>query len=147
MQLNEWVKVLVHRHRPYIDGTFVDWSGYSFASGHTIGATLLYGQLALFVLPLIKKRHRRVLVLSICALLILTVGFSRIALGAHYLTDVLAAIFFGIFWLMCCLITAKLMRRRSSRSAVPAALLFAPAPEVVLMPAEPAGDHSQTISG
>src|SRR5438094_673128 len=47
MLLNEWVKVLVHRQRPFIDGPFVDWSGYSFASGHTIGATLLYGQLLL----------------------------------------------------------------------------------------------------
>ena len=45
MLLNEWIKILVHRHRPFVDGWFVDWSGYSFASGHTIGATLLYGQL------------------------------------------------------------------------------------------------------
>jgi membrane-associated phospholipid phosphatase len=33
----------------------VDWSGYSFASGHTIAATLLYGQLLLFLLPLLKN--------------------------------------------------------------------------------------------
>ena len=51
MLLNEWIKVLVHRHRPFVGGSFVDWSGYSFASGHTIGATLLYGQLALFTCP------------------------------------------------------------------------------------------------
>ncbi len=61
MLLNEWVKVLVHRHRPFVDGPFVDWSGYSFASGHTIGATLLYGQLALFILPALKARHWRLL--------------------------------------------------------------------------------------
>jgi len=35
------------------------------------------------------------------ASLVLLVGFTRIALGAHFLTDVLAAIFFGIIWLMC----------------------------------------------
>src|SRR6266481_7056575 len=52
MLLNEWVKLLVHRHRPFVDGWFVDWSGYSFASGHTIGATLLYGQIALFIIPM-----------------------------------------------------------------------------------------------
>lgn len=57
MLLNEWVKIFVHRHRPFVDGPFVDWSGYSFASGHTIGATLLYGQLLLFVLPVLKARH------------------------------------------------------------------------------------------
>src|SRR6266550_7584396 len=57
MLLNELVKQLVHRHRPFVDGPFVDWSGYSFASGHTIGATLLYGQLALVILPAMKARH------------------------------------------------------------------------------------------
>jgi membrane-associated phospholipid phosphatase len=61
MLLNEWVKVLVHRQRPFVDGPFVDWSGYSFASGHTIGATLLYGQLLLFILPALKARHWRLL--------------------------------------------------------------------------------------
>ena len=111
MLLNELVKVLVHRHRPFVDGPFVDWSGYSFASGHTIGATLLYGQLALFILPIIKRRRWRTLTVSSAALLIALVGFSRIALGAHFLTDVLAAIFFGIIWLAFCLIAGKPMRR------------------------------------
>ncbi|PYJ77051.1 MAG: hypothetical protein DME69_11615 [Verrucomicrobia bacterium] len=88
MFLNEWVKLLVHRQRPFLEGPFVDWSGYSFASGHTIGATLLYGQLALFVLPAMKGRHWRRLTVASAALLIALVGFSRIALGAHFLTDV-----------------------------------------------------------
>jgi len=107
MLLNECVKVLVHRHRPFVDGPFVDWSGYSFASGHTIGATLLYGQLLLFVLPVLKTRHWRLLCAFSALSLVLLVGFSRIALGAHFLTDVLAAIFFGTLWLICCLIAGK----------------------------------------
>ena len=37
MLLNELLKLAVHRHGPFLDGWFVDWSGYSFASGHTIG--------------------------------------------------------------------------------------------------------------
>jgi undecaprenyl-diphosphatase len=112
MLLNEWVKILVHRQRPFVSGSFVDWSGYSFASGHTIGATLLYGQLLLFVLPALKARHWRVV--SVCSAISLVglVGFSRIALGAHFLTDVLAAIVFGIIWLMFCLFASKPMRRR-----------------------------------
>ena len=93
MLLNEWVKLVVHRHRPFVDGPFVDWSGYSFASGHTIGATLLYGQLLLFILPVLKTRQLRLLCISSAASLVALVGFSRIALGAHFLTDVLAAIF------------------------------------------------------
>jgi membrane-associated phospholipid phosphatase len=114
MLLNEWVKILVHRQRPFVDGPFVDWSGYSFASGHTIGATLLYGQLALFILPAMKARHWhwRWLTVSSAALLIALVGFSRIALGAHFLTDVMAAIFFGAAWLTFCLIAGKSIGRQ-----------------------------------
>ena len=93
MLLNEWVKILVHRQRPFLDGPSVDWSGYSFASGHTVGATLLYGQLLPFILPLLKARHWRLLSILSAISLVALVGFSRIALGAHFLTDVLAAVF------------------------------------------------------
>src|SRR6266849_7292245 len=111
MLLNEWVKILVHRHRPFLEGPFVDWSGYSFASGHAIGATLLYGQLALFILPAMKTRRMRALTISMATLLVILVGFSRIALGAHYLTDVLAGIVLGLAWLSFCLVILKPMRR------------------------------------
>ncbi len=134
MLLNELVKVLVHRHRPFVDGPFVDWSGYSFASGHTIGATLLYGQLLLFILPGMKARHWRRLTVFSAVLLVALVGFSRIALGAHFLTDVLAAIVFGITWLALCLIASKPIRRKSVRSQV-----VIPLPnggEAVLVPVE-----------
>src|SRR6266516_3464684 len=111
MLLNEWLKLIVHRHRPFVDGPFVDWSGYSFASGHTIGATLLYGQLLLFILPALKARHWRLLSIFSAVSLVALVGFSRIALGAHFLTDVLAAIVFGVLWLVFCLIAGKPLRR------------------------------------
>jgi undecaprenyl-diphosphatase len=113
MLLNEWIKLLVHRHRPFVDGPFVDWSGYSFASGHTMGATLLYGQLLIFLLPLLKGRPLRILCVVGAASLVLLVGFSRIALGAHFLTDVVAAIVFGIAWLMLCMIFGKSVHRRT----------------------------------
>jgi membrane-associated phospholipid phosphatase len=126
MLLNEWVKIFVHRPRPFLEGPFVDWSGYSFASGHTIGATLLYGQLALFVVPAIKSRHWQRLIVLAAALLVVLVGFSRIALGAHYLTDVLAAVIFGILWLGFCLIAGRPMRRRSLPAPAAAAQLALP---------------------
>jgi membrane-associated phospholipid phosphatase len=118
MLLNEWVKILVHRQRPFVNGPFVDWSGYSFASGHTIGATLLYGQLLLFILPALKARHWRRLCIFSAISLVLLVGFSRIALSAHFLTDVLAAIFFGIIWLALCMALRKPLLRRDWRSPV-----------------------------
>jgi membrane-associated phospholipid phosphatase len=135
MMLNELLKVLVHRPRPFVTGQFVDWSGYSFASGHTIGATLLYGQLALFIVPSIKDRRWRALTISGVVLIVLLVGFGRIALGAHYLTDVLAGIVFGMLWLALCLIAGKPMRR--NRLPIPANVL--PDSGAVLVPAQADG--------
>src|SRR5438046_7639511 len=123
MLMNELLKILVHRPRPYLEGPFVDWSGYSFASGHTIAATLLYGQLLLFILPALKARHWRLLSIFSAVSLVALVGFSRIALGAHFLTDVLAAIIFGIIWLVFCLALARpLQRSRSGSSGAPVAV-------------------------
>ena len=118
MLLNEWLKLAVHRQRPFVEGAFVDWTGYSFASGHTMGATLLYGQLLLFVLPLLKGHHLRLICVFSAALLVLLVGFTRIALGAHFLTDVVAAMFFGIIWLMLCTLLGKSVRPRTVPSVV-----------------------------
>jgi hypothetical protein len=56
--------------------------------------------LLLFVLPLLKARHLRLLCIFSAPALVLLVGFTRIALG--FLTDVLAAIFSGILWVMLC---------------------------------------------
>jgi len=83
MLLNELLKLVVHRHRPFLDSWFVDWSGYSFASGHTMGATLLYGQLLLFLLPLMKSKRWQRLSIPCAAMLVMLVGFSRIALGGR----------------------------------------------------------------
>ncbi|MEY2556511.1 MAG: hypothetical protein QOF93_1655 [Verrucomicrobiota bacterium] len=133
MLLNEWIKILVHRHRPFVDGWFVDWSGYSFASGHTIGATLLYGQLALFIFPLIRGRRGRALVFAAAILVVVLVGFSRIALGAHYVTDVLAGMFLGTSWLTVCLLVSRPLRRAFVAPVI-ANVLPEPTPELVPIP-------------
>jgi len=145
MLLNELVKILVHRHRPFLEGPFVDWSGYSFASGHTIGATLLYGQLALFVFPAIKGRRWRALTICTAVLFVLLVGFSRIALGAHYLTDVLAAMFFGTIWLVFCLIAGKPILRNASRSPIADAALPLGG-ELAVLPVDESGPTTVTAT-
>jgi undecaprenyl-diphosphatase len=142
MLLNELLKILVQRPRPFLAGPFVDWSGYSFASGHTIGATLLYGQLALFILPAVKARHWRRLTIFSAALLVALVGFSRIALGAHFLTDVLAAIIFGVLWLAFCLIAGKPLRR--GLVLTPAVPLIS---EPALAPVEQTQQPAQSLLG
>ena len=139
MLLNEWLKLIVRRHRPFVDGWFVDWSGYSFASGHTIGATLLYGQLALFIVPLLKKIYLRRAVVAMAVAFVLIVGFSRIALGAHYFTDVLGGIILGNLWLSFCLLVGRPMRRiwRASENALPASELLLIPLEVATEPIRP----------
>jgi undecaprenyl-diphosphatase len=143
MLLNEWLKIVVHRHRPFVDGPFVDWSGYSFASGHTIGATLLYGQLLLFVLPALKTRHWRLFCIFSASSLVLLVGFSRIALGAHFLTDVLAAIFFGTLWLIFCLIAGKSISKHRRYLSDPLPI----SSDVVPLAAEPPAQSIQISRG
>jgi membrane-associated phospholipid phosphatase len=143
MLLNEWLKILVHRQRPFLDGPFVDWSGYSFASGHTIGATLLYGQLLLFILPALKARHWRLLSILSAMLMVALVGFSRIALGAHFLTDVLAAILFGIVWLALCVILGRPMRRGILQSQ--AAVIFPEDSEPILVPVKPVAQRDSSF--
>jgi membrane-associated phospholipid phosphatase len=66
--------------------------------------------------------------------LVALVGFSRIALGAHFLTDVLAAILFGIIWLALCVVFGRPIRRGSLRSQ--AAVIFPEDDGVVLVPVE-----------
>ncbi len=143
MLLNELVKILVHRHRPFVDDWFVDWSGYSFASGHTIGATLLYGQLALFIVPVIKSRRGRVLLFLAASFMVALVGFSRIALGAHYLTDVLAGMFFGTAWLGLCLVASRPFRRVVLPPVVAEIL---PETSVALVPVPATADEAIVLS-
>jgi membrane-associated phospholipid phosphatase len=91
-----------HRHCPFLDDWFVDWSGCNFVAG------ILSERLLLFLLRLMKsKRWQRLSILSAAML----VGFSRIALDAHYLSDVIAAIFLGLLWLMICTLLLRPMRR------------------------------------
>ena len=118
----EMLKLIIQRPRPFIAGPFGEWGGYSFPSGHTIAATLFYGFLAVLIAEGLRKRESRYwrfLPFFISAILITGVGFSRIALGAHYFTDVLAAMILGTLWIAACMMTVATIRR----------LTISPAPE------------------
>jgi membrane-associated phospholipid phosphatase len=64
----------------------------------------------------VKAWHWRLPAAVGAALLVLSVGFSRIALGAHYLTDVLGAIALGIVWIYLCLTVTLNVRRTFVRA-------------------------------
>ena len=88
------LKNIFRRERPNFY-RLIEISGYSFPSGHTTSATTMYLTLAIILLSIIKKLNKY-FVFSIAVLGIVIIGSSRIYLGVHYPTDVMAGICLGI---------------------------------------------------
>jgi membrane-associated phospholipid phosphatase len=101
--LNRLLKYAFHRPRPHFDDPILKLTSYSFPSGHTMMATVLYGVVAAYLLAKTPDWRWRVLIILSASLLIALVGSSRIYLGAHYLSDVLGAMAEGLAWLSLCL--------------------------------------------
>ena len=111
MILGFLLKITFHRERPSFEDSFLIFNGYSFPSGHTMAAKLLYGLLAVFAVIALKAWHWRVGAVLGALVLALAVGFSRVYLGAHYLSDVLGAAAAGFAWLVLCLTAVDTLRR------------------------------------
>ena len=88
------LKNIFSRERPNFY-RLIEISGYSFPSGHTTSATTMYLTLAIILLSIMKKLNKY-FVFSIAVLGIVIIGSSRIYLGVHYTTDVMAGICLGI---------------------------------------------------
>ena len=112
MLLNLSLKHLFLRARPHFDNPMLTLTTYSFPSGHTLIATVFYGTLCWFILRRSAHQNWRFLAIPASLILIALVGFSRIYLGAHYLSDVLGAIAEGLAWLAFCLIGTEAIKRR-----------------------------------
>jgi undecaprenyl-diphosphatase len=94
--LNELMKLAFRRARPTCDNPILGLTNYSFPSGHAMTATLIYGFLAVFAFQVVEAWRWRMFVALVCGGLVGVVGLSRMYLGAHYLSDVLAAVAAGI---------------------------------------------------
>lgn len=111
MLLNRTLKLVFQRPRPHFDDPVISITGYSFPSGHTMAATVLFGVLAAYFFAQTSGRRARLLIVLAAATVIALVGFSRMYLGVHYLSDVLSAIAEGLAWLAICLTTADLLAK------------------------------------
>jgi undecaprenyl-diphosphatase len=119
MLLNVVMKTAFHRARPIFDHPLLTLSTYSFPSGHAEGATLFYGVLAACLFSYARPWHWRAGIVVTAAIMTALVGFSRIYLGVHYLSDVLAGVVEGIAWLALCLTAAASWRKHRALSSLP----------------------------
>lgn len=103
MLLNVLMKLAFHRARPSFDNPLLVLQTYSFPSGHVAGATLLYGVVAALLISKIKAWRWRVAIAFAALTMVTLVALSRVYLGAHYPSDVLAAFAEGVAWLALCL--------------------------------------------
>lgn len=108
--LNALLKVGFHRTRPSFATEFVTDGSFSFPSGHAMESIVIYGVLAF----LLVERHasRRALVWSGWLALSVLIGFSRLYLGVHYISDVLAGFAAGFVWLFTCITGYRFAQRR-----------------------------------
>jgi undecaprenyl-diphosphatase len=111
------VKVLVDRPRPEVDHPIVTAFGKSFPSGHAMSSTVVYGVVLLTFLPALPRRLRHPAVV-VTTLLVLAIGASRLLLGVHFLSDVLAGFVLGLAWLAGATVAFEIWRVERGRPAV-----------------------------
>jgi len=99
-QLNYQLKEVFSRERPSFDAVY-EASHYSFPSGHAMNSAAIYGFICfLLVFYIIKEHKKRMTAAVMTAVLVFLIGVSRMYLGVHYLTDVLAGWSVGFIWLV-----------------------------------------------
>lgn len=135
--LNNLVKLAVHRTRPALSHPVAHAGGNSFPSGHAQAAIVGYGVLVLVFLPVLHGAWCR-LALTAAVVMVLAIGFSRIALGVHYVSDVLAGYALGAAWLAAMTAAFSAWRRDRGRPAVAPHAGLEPEQERRLSPDEPA---------
>ena len=112
-----WVlKLEFQRARPVPFFELSQPKTYSFPSGHALGAFCFYGALAAIISDRMQNRRGRLITWSVAVLLIVLIGFSRIYLGVHYPSDVLAGYAAGLVWVMTVASVDRLLLRRRVNS-------------------------------
>lgn len=118
MVLNVALKFYFQRARPVFEDPLVTLATYSFPSGHTTAATCFYGLLVSYLVIARPVWSVRLGTVAACVAMVLLVAFSRVYLGAHYVSDVLAAMAESVAWLAVCITAISTLRRRREGKTV-----------------------------
>ncbi|WP_342213568.1 phosphatase PAP2 family protein [Nocardia wallacei] len=110
------MKALVGRRRPGVDPLVTETS-HSYPSGHTLGTTAVVGVVAAVTVLSLRQRVPRAAVAAVAVLFALAVGLSRVYLGVHWPTDVLAGWALGTLWTLA---GVTLLRRYTARTGAAA---------------------------
>ena len=112
--LNFFLKSWFDRPRPELVPHLAHVSTASFPSGHSLLSTVVYFTLAALLARMALDRRHKVYIVCIALLFSFLVGISRIYLGVHYPTDVLAGWALGIVWAILCWFGARYLQRRGA---------------------------------
>jgi undecaprenyl-diphosphatase len=115
--LNALVKLAVDRSRPVLPDPVAHASGMSFPSGHAQSATVAAAVLLLVFLPALRGA-RRPLAVAAAVAFVAAIGFARVALGVHYVSDVLAGYALGAAWVAAMTASFSAWRRELGRRGV-----------------------------
>jgi membrane-associated phospholipid phosphatase len=109
--INEILKNTFQRVRPQLSNPWITESGWSFPSGHAMGSLVIYGMLAYSLGLMATSRALRVWIVFVTISLVIAIGFSRIYLGVHYFSDVVAGYCAASFWLALSITGNEVARR------------------------------------
>nr|WP_204343300.1 phosphatase PAP2 family protein [Micromonospora terminaliae] len=137
--LDPSLKALVGRLRPVVDVPVAHAPGNSFPSGHALGSFVAYGALLLVFLPAVAPRWRKPAI-AVAGLLVVLIGLTRIALGVHFVSDVLGGWLLGAAWLGVTAYAFRLWRRERGRPVPPISEGLEPEAGQEIKPA-PAEEH------
>jgi membrane-associated phospholipid phosphatase len=98
--LDTILKLHFRRIRPNVPWALVREHSFSFPSGHSVGAVVLYGMITYLIWRHLRDFAQRTGVIAFALLLIAGIGASRVYIGVHYPTDVAAGYVVGLVWLL-----------------------------------------------